>query len=367
MFLLLPRGLQSISLLRYTWIWIGVAVLTYVPPIIAGTLLGHRLVGTEGKFILPYLHDVNQMMLLLISLPALLVIYLREARLLPEVLSELTKDGTAAWQLTDAETFVERWERHYQRLNRWSVPAGFFVSVIVFLLNYSFHMQIHGQMWLTAYVDSPGLNLLGWWALLVQIGLFYFILTLVVFRMIGGIALLTSYARSVGISVNPLHPDKVGGLKPVARLGLQNQTAVAIVGINVGTLFIVLQILGGGTVLWLGFLAIILYLIIAPAVFVGPLIPFRPHLLRGKTDYLQTIANQFKRDLDEVLGRLEEDLETSRKLEKLEHLSRVHDRVAALPEWPLDTSTIRRFGAALLTPGLSVLIAWIFKNIVEAV
>ncbi len=31
---------------------------------------------------------------------------------------------------------------------------------------------------------------------------------------------MASYAKSAKISINPLHPDKVGGLKPVARLSL---------------------------------------------------------------------------------------------------------------------------------------------------
>lgn len=125
--------------------------------------------------------------------------------------------------------------------------------------------------------------------------------------------------------------------------------------------------IGGGSVLWLGFLEMMLYLIVAPAVFVGPLIPFRPHFLASKANYLRSIANQFKSDLDHLNGRLIEDQETIKRLEKLERLSCLRNRIEALPEWPLDTSTISRFGAVFLKPGLSVLIAWIFKNIVEGV
>lgn len=87
MLLLLPGGLQKIGFRRYTSLWISLAVLAYVPSIVSTVLSGHRLIGKEGNLILPYLHDMNLMIMLLISLPALFLIYLRDAELLPEVSS----------------------------------------------------------------------------------------------------------------------------------------------------------------------------------------------------------------------------------------------------------------------------------------
>ena len=55
--LLCPGISYSVSTsLRYTWVWMGVAVLTYVPPLLAGMVIGHRVVGTEGKLVMPYFH-----------------------------------------------------------------------------------------------------------------------------------------------------------------------------------------------------------------------------------------------------------------------------------------------------------------------
>ena len=140
---------------------LGVALFTYVPPIIAGIVLDHRLVGSGGELLLPYLHDVNMMMTLLVSLLALLVIYLRGARLLPDVMNRLTKDGTAVWQQKDADAFIVRWERYYERMNRWSVPIGIVVAAAAIIMNYGFSMQYHGKMWPTAYVDKPQLEYVG--------------------------------------------------------------------------------------------------------------------------------------------------------------------------------------------------------------
>lgn len=139
--MLLPRSpLQRVSLLRYVWLCLGVALFTYVPPIIAGIVLDHRLVGSGGELLLPYLHDVNMMTTLLVSLPALSVIYLRGARLLPDVMNRLTKDGTAVWQQKDADAFIVRWERYYERMNRWSVPIGIVVAAAAIIMNYGFSM-----------------------------------------------------------------------------------------------------------------------------------------------------------------------------------------------------------------------------------
>ena len=234
------------------------------------------------------------------------------------------------------------------------------------ILNIISALQLHGITWQTVHTDFPNFNLLGWWFLFGQIGPFYFVLTLLILRLFAGIAFLADFARSAAISVNPLHPDKVGGLKPVATIGLQNQIIVAIVGINIGTMFFTLQTIGEGSPLWMEALAVTTYLVLAPIVFVGPLIPFRRHLIAGKSAYLSRIGHQFKRDLDDLVDSMENDPDSYARLQKLDRLTALNDRIARLPEWPLDTTTVRRFAAIFLTPALSVIIPWIVGMIVEA-
>ena len=179
------------------------------------------------------------------------------------------------------------------------------------------------------------------------------------------LGLLASYARNCAIRVIPLHPDGAGGLKPIARVAIHNQLVVAATGMNVGTLFVVLQMVESNAPVWLGVAAGVAYVTLAPLIFVGPLVPFRPHMLRRKAVYLQRIANQFRRDLAALLHHLGDDAASTAKLGKLRRLAEIHDTIAGLPEWPLDTKTIRRFAAAFLTPGVSVLLSWGFKKIVE--
>ena len=119
--------------------------------------------------------------------------------------------------------------------------------------------------------------------------------------------------------------------------------------------------------LWIGLLAAVAYLFVAPVVFLGPLIPFRPRLIEAKSAYLTKIGSPIKRDLDNLLDRIDSDPETNNKLERLERLSIVNDRIARLPEWPLDTTTVQRFTVVLITPGISVLISWVLKMAIESI
>lgn len=364
--LFLPdKRLAPIGLPRYAVIWLVCSALTYLPAFFWNVALNYQTWGTDAPVALPYLHDVNLTMMLVVCLPALIISHLREAHLLPQAMSQLVAQGTAIWKRSVATEFVDNWQRIYRKINALAILIGIGGAILVIWINYMALQDNYGKSWQTAHMNAPQVNMPGWFFLIVQIGLFWFLLTYQFVRMFGGMALLTSYARSALIRVNPLHPDRVGGLRPVARIGIQNQLIVAIVGVNIGSLFVVLQMLGEATSIWIGVIASIAYLIIAPIVFVGPLIPFRPHMLRSKAEYLHAIADQFRDDLEVVLRYLNDDQASSTKLEKLERLSAVHARIARLPEWPLDTTTIRRFGATLLTPAVSVLISWLFKKIIE--
>ena len=366
--LLLPIDrAKGIGLSRCVTIWVVLSELTYLPALFWNLHLEYQVLGKDAPMALPYLHDINLTMMLIVCLPALVISHLREAHLLPQVMSDLVAQGTASWERRNAEKFVSMWQTRYRRWNGGAVIGGLAVGALVAWMNYTFLQENYGKSWQTAYVKKPQINAPGWFFLIVQIGAFWFVLTQQFVRMLVGIGLLAGYAKKAVIRINPLHPDRVGGLKPIARVGMQNQIIVAIVGVNVGSIFVVLQMLGKGASIWIGVIAALAYLIVAPVVFVGPLVPFRPHMLEGKNKYLRRIGDQFRDDLDSTLRQLNDDSSSVVKLEKLERLGGIHERIAKLPEWPLDTRTVRKFSATLLSPVASVVVSWLFKKIVEGI
>ena len=70
------------------------------------------------------------LVLLSVALPAALIVYLRDAHLLPEVLSKLTKDDTAVWQTPAAEAYVLRWQGSYKRINLWSLFVAALMTIV---------------------------------------------------------------------------------------------------------------------------------------------------------------------------------------------------------------------------------------------
>ena len=351
---------------RLIVVWLAVAIIMFVPPILIGLVSGHSLTASDGTMKLPYLLDINGMMLFLVSLPIVAVAHVRQVSLFPCLLSQLAEDGIAQWGANAARRFVAEAERFFGSANTWGLVVGVVAASIVILMNHTALTENHGRSWQTAGVPPGQFNSLGWWFLLVQMGGFWFMLFHHLVHMVGGVQILRKYAnQAAALNVNPLHPDRVGGLGPVARIGIQNQVVVAALGINVGSLFIVLRMLGQGATIWIAVVATAAYLVATPIVFFGPLVPFRAHMLRSKSHYLRTMADRFREDLDQMFSRLRHGEVARDGLEKLERLSNVHDRVAKLPEWPLDTSTLRKFAAAVLSPLISVAVSWAFMRLVE--
>ncbi len=247
------------------------------------------------------------------------------------------------------------------------------LTAVVLAKNYMLAMDKHGQYWTSAGADPGELNPEGWWFLLLQLAPFWFVTIFQYIRVFAGISLLSAYAKLATeypgqplLDINPLHPDRVGGLQPVARLGLQNLMLMAVATVTLGTF---ISVYFGSTVAvaigpWLRYAPVAAYVVVTPIVFFGPLFPFRRHLLECKRKYLHLIAERFKADLDATLdgsdGAHEAD-EDSRRLDRIERLTQIHERIDRLPGWPLDITTTAKSIAVLVSPAIGVVIPWLFE------
>ena len=228
LWLLLPQNTTaSVSLRRYVSVYVTVAVITYFPPLLVAAAQGHSVSARVGDLMLPYLFDVNIMIMLLVCLPTLIVLHMRDAHLLPAVLRDLADQQTTVWKHGQAECFRTMWERRFAWINVSTALLGIAVAVFVAYLNYMASMESHGRSWQTVAVLGGSLNPPGWWFLIAQVGVFWFVLTLQVGRMVSATALLTSVSRKSQIQIHPLHPDHVGGLGPVATVAIQCQGTIA--------------------------------------------------------------------------------------------------------------------------------------------
>jgi hypothetical protein len=368
--LLLPRDkskrFDPLTLKRIAAIWTLTVLITWIPPLVIALVSGHNITQVTNELALPYLHDINMMTALWICLPAFIVLYARDTGYIAEIMTSLAKDGPAKWTVEGARAFRDHRQDIYKIWNKRSAIICLFLTLVVIFLNILTIIQTPGKAWVSIDVGTRFASYEGYWFLAVQLLCYWFMVFYQIARMIMGMYLLSAYARhtssetkTLKLEINPLHPDRVGGLRPIARLGLQNQTMVAILSINLGALIVVLDTIG--SIMWMGWLAAATYIVVAPAVFIGPLLPFRKHVLNAKHSYLSRIAKQFKQDLDATLDDQDDAQRDSERLDRIERLTHIHERISRLPEWPLDTSTITKSVGVFMSPVVSVLVSWLFK------
>lgn len=159
-------------------------------------------------------------------------------------------------------------------------------------------------------------------------------------------------------NVNPLHPDRCGGLRSLSDYALKTAYLVAVFGIMVG--FIRYQFVGQGTgqTIWtVDFLMIPLFIVLSVISFFGPLVAAHRGMKLAKEGLLREIAKQFQADYAQMHTRLAEDAETLRQgTEKIQELRAFYSLTNEFPVWPFDVPTLRRFLLTAPAPMLPLLI-----------
>jgi hypothetical protein len=187
--------------------------------------------------------------------------------------------------------------------------------------------------------------------------LFYALVPLYVSRNIAISLLLWDITARAEVHLLPLHPDKCGGLRPVGRVGLRNQYALTLFGLNLALLWwVTFQYLTGSadkvSAAQVGLIAgaVIAYMILGPIVFMAPLLPFRRSMQVHKGELLSEVILRLRAELDRLRRRFPSGAISKDDEELIERLSKICGVIDEVPVWPFDPSTLRKFLTAYVIP-----------------
>jgi len=355
------KEIKPNSIKYYLSIYILTVFVFYGIGLVWAALSTPSLTTAIGDFKRPYLKDLMLIVMLCITLPFAICVHIRERFLIPNCLNQLCLNGVISESDNRTDEFISSWEHRFKLWNIIIQLISLAAVVVVVILNYkSFVDDPSG--WQHFGAESNGIAPIGWWSLFAQIGVLFFVIFQVLLRIPVVIWLLWSLQKYFIIKVRPLHPDGVGGLKPVARIAFQGQIFLTLLGINIAVNYIVF-LLHGGNLQWVMItLSIFAYILIAPFVFIGPLLPFRSYMKNEKYKLLSSISNEYDTEINDIQNLLHSSDSIS-KLDKLEKLALLNKSVSKFPEWPLDTTTIREFIATLLIPAFIAFLSTIFRFI----
>jgi hypothetical protein len=228
---------------------------------------------------------------------------------------------------------------------------GVFVGIGVAYWNYRVYKKPDMGYWV---MSDNQLNASGY-VYLFSIFLFYFTVFVYIARIFahtGFLADLVKKRNSI-VTIVHFHPDRCGGLHPIGRIGLRNQAPLSVIGVNFVLLYVVsysfLQV--SDELLGLIVLALMVYILVSPLIFFGPLMPFRREMIKSKhhiIDRVVSYGSKLKMIENELeLGHVTETKEDKDLMVRLRYIG---DQLESLPIWPFDPATIKTFTRAYLWP-----------------
>ena len=185
-----------------------------------------------------------------------------------------------------------------------------------------------------------------------------------VFRLVLNARLFRKSLKNV--AVHPLHPDQAGGLRSLGRYALSTTYIIALAG-SIAALAEYIAFTRGDTEYAYFFHgAILLYLLLTPAIFFAPLSGAHAAMRNAKEDLLVQISDQFNTDyrkVSSVLSGTAEELDEN--IEKVEQLQRLHKLTTTFPVWPYNFSTLRRFIITMSSPLITIILSIMIDALIQ--
>jgi len=177
---------------------------------------------------------------------------------------------------------------------------------------------------------------------------------------------LRKVLRDKKFNLNPLHPDKCGGLRVLSEYSLKTAYLASAFGVVIGMTEYRYISLGIIDKYWYLHLSIPVYIICATICFLLPLNASHAGMKKSKEELLHNIAMQFQNDYFRTRAELKQDAAgLKNEVEKIQQLQILYEMTDKFPVWPFDVTTLRRFAATLTIPVIPILIG-IASKLIES-
>ncbi len=190
--------------------------------------------------------------------------------------------------------------------------------------------------------------------------------TILVFTLITNVQVLHKLLGSKQLKINPLHPDRCGGLSPLSEYSLKTAYLVAIFGMMITLCNYQFITQGIAEKYWYFNLIIVIYIPLSLICFFGPLLAARKGMKNAKEELLSEIAKQFQIDYIHIHTNLNGDAEFFKKESaKLQELRSFYTLTNEFPVWPFDVTTFRQYLFSVATPMLPLVLKfgeYLFKT-----
>jgi len=332
---------------------IALVLVTWPPLLLLAIAEGH---AWSDSVELPFLHDVDLHVHLLVALPLLIAAELVvHARMRPMVVQFLERGLIPDAARARFDAIVASAVRL-----RNSVAAEVLLIALAYIVGFDLMWRALAGFDLASwYGVSNGVtmqpSLAGWWMLCVSLPLFQFLLLRWFFRLFIWARFLWQVSR-LELSLMPMHPDRCGGLgflaqTPYAFMPLLGAVGALLAGMIASRIFAAGASLTDFKVELVGMVAVMLFAVLAP------LLAFAPSLAAAKRAGMReygTLAQRYAREFDRKWLRADapadEPLVGSADIQSLADLGNSFEVVKGMRPVPFTLQTVLQLAVATVLP-----------------
>jgi hypothetical protein len=179
----------------------------------------------------------------------------------------------------------------------------------------------------------------------------FYALTFIVVREVVVLIGLNRFFAEFTVEIQPMHPDRAGGLRVLGNYVLTTGLLIAVVGLYFGMQLLRAQT-DAGVLSREFYIELAAYLLVAPIVFFLPLLSVHTRMGEAKQKLMYEIAQQFDVEYRVLLEGLRRDTLKLDDVERLEAIQKIYRIAENAPDWPFNFGIISRFSFAVLLPVL---------------
>jgi len=231
--------------------------------------------------------------------------------------------------------------------SKWWIIAGVILATIFLLIALPEHFK--ARHWIVRHWFSVLSFEVIWWVA-------FSLTVILVLRSLAGIWWIDQVFRNFKITLHPLHPDRVGGLRPLSEFSMRLGYLIFFFGLELGlnqyfTSYTLNR--SWGNVLWSSdiVLAWVIYILLAPIVFFAPIQAAHDAMQEAKNHEIQIISDHFEEEYKQIHNNLKKPMTSLRvHSDKIDELQKLYALVNTFPVWPFDIKIFAGFSATILSP-----------------
>ncbi len=232
--------------------------------------------------------------------------------------------------------FLPRAERAYN--NMFVVIGALVVSVVINV----YHYWLRADSWMGINGGLPAI----YGRLVIVVN--YFMLIVIVYKCAVTVWILRHILNYEDIIVQPLHPDKCGGLLPLGRLALAINYFVTLTLIFFAVLFLFDPV--GREPAYIALY--VMFYVCAPVLLFTPVSRANRRMKECKTDALRELNRAFNHYYGQLRPESEGDGLAMGPAESIARVYGLYEIVVKMPVWPFDAGSFLRLVAPFLVPAV---------------